>query len=174
MLHADDTPHVIALGVALAMFVTFLPIVGIQTVVAIGLAALFRANKAVCVPIVWITNPATMLPIFYGCFKLGAVVMPETATSDEADLRRLVEFAKTSSIFESEFWAGLAPLMLSLGIDLWVGCAIVGATLGLLSYFVTRWGVSSYRERRRQRLLRRSLFRSQFQKAKLARRSEPA
>ena len=51
VLHADDTPHEIALGAGIAMWVAFLPLIGLQTVIAVSLAALFRANKAICFPI---------------------------------------------------------------------------------------------------------------------------
>ena len=79
VLHTDDTPHAIALGAALAVFVAFLPLIGLQTVIAIGLAALFRANKAVCVPIVWITNPFSAVPIYTACLILGRAIWPVPA-----------------------------------------------------------------------------------------------
>ena len=174
VLHADDSPHVIALGVGIAMVVTFLPLVGIQTFVAVGIAALFRANKAVCIPIVWITNPATMWPVYYGCVRLGRLVTPAAYTHGNGAIERLRELTQTGTIFELKFWSEMSQLLLGLGVELWVGCAIVGVTLGIVSYVLARWSVSAYRERRRQRVLRRELYRSQFQKAKVRRRGEPA
>ncbi len=173
VLHADDTPHAIALGVGLATLVAFLPIVGIQTIVALALAALFRANKAVCIPIVWITNPATLLPIYYGCFSIGRWVMPAGSGATEDDVTRLVEWANSASILDRTFWSGLLPLLAELGIELWVGCAIVGIVFGIISYFLSRWGVSTYRERRRRRILERNLFRARPRNGTVARRSEP-
>ena len=76
VLHTDDSPHTIALGASLAMLVAISPLIGLQTVIAVGLAALFRANKAICIPIVWIvTNPFTFLPIYGACYKLGQLVV---------------------------------------------------------------------------------------------------
>jgi uncharacterized protein (DUF2062 family) len=150
------------LGFGIAVFVAFLPLVGIQTFIALGLAAVFRANKAVCVPIVWITNPATLVPIYYGCFKLGQAVMPVSSSHGEEDVAKLSEFAAEASIFELEFWSGLLKVVLGLGVELWVGCIIVGTVLGLCSYFLVRWVVTAYREKRRQRQLRRQLFRAQL------------
>ena len=41
------------------------------------------ANKAVCIPIVWITNPFTLVPIYGACFGLGRVVMSSPAGNGE-------------------------------------------------------------------------------------------
>ena len=71
LLHTDDPPHELALGVAIGVFVTFTPTVGFQMVLTVFLAWLLRANKAVGVPIVWITNPATIIPIYYSCYVVG-------------------------------------------------------------------------------------------------------
>ena len=160
VLHTDDTPHAIALGTALAVFVAFLPLVGIQMVVAIGLAALFRANKAVCVPVVWITNPVTMGPIYFGCYEVGRLVVPTAWSGNELGLARLIENAKTASLLDPTFWRDALWALAGAGIDLWIGCVIVGAVFSVAGYFISRAGVIAYRERRRQRMLRRTLFRA--------------
>ena len=64
ILHADDPPHRLALGVAIGMFVTFTPTVGLQMVLVGVLAWLLRANKLVGLPVVWLSNPATVVPIY--------------------------------------------------------------------------------------------------------------
>jgi uncharacterized protein (DUF2062 family) len=173
VLHADDTPHAIALGVGVATLVAFLPLVGFQTVIAIAIAALLRANKAVCVPIVWITNPATMVPIYYGCFALGRMIIPAPGASTEKEVDKLAELAAGASVFEPAFWIGMFRFLAGLGIELWVGCLVVGAVFGTVSYFLARWGVSTYRERRRRRALERALFRSKRRRGTVVRRSEP-
>lgn len=169
VLHTDDPPHAIALGVAVGVFVAFLPLVGFQTVIAIALAALVRANKIVCVPIVWITNPVTMGPIYWGCFRLGQLATPGP-TANAADIKRLVELAHEGSLLDLAFWSKLASFLGSVGIELWVGCVIVGLVLAVPSYFATRSSVLRYRERRRQRLLQRSLFRAKAAEDRLAAR----
>jgi len=174
ILHADDTPHAIALGVGIAVLVGFFPLIGIQTIIAIALAALFRANKAVCIPVVWITNPATIVPIFYGCLAVGRFIMPASAGSGEADAGRLVELTQGASIFEHAFWVDLFRLLAGLGEELWIGCLVVGVVFGSVSYFLARWGVTSYRERRRRRILQRNLLRSKPRPGVVVRRSEPA
>jgi len=169
VLHGEDSPHSIALGVFIATVFAFLPIPGGQTVFAVAVAALLGANKLVCIPVVWITNPFTALPLYGLCFVVGQFVItttePGQALAQFRELQRL-------SIFDSGFWQQLLPLLIGLGVELWVGGAIVGVVLGIGGYFLTRWGVAAYRERRRQRSLRRSLFRSQVRTAEAASQTE--
>lgn len=174
VLHTDDPPHAIALGIAVGVFVGFLPLVGFQTVIAIALAALLRANKIVCVPIVWITNPVTMGPIYYGCIRLGQAITPWRASSTE-DVKRLMELADEGSLLDAAFWGKLVSFLGSLGVELWAGCIIVGLAFGIPAYFASRSSVTNYRERRRQKLLKRSLFRAKAAEDRLAaRRHETA
>ena len=172
VLHADDTPHQIAFGAAVATWVAFLPIVGLQTVVAVFLAAIARANKAICVPFVWITNPATMIPIYTLCYMLGRVLVPNPASPDEIDLRAhletpLSQYHGWGRFVDPEFWHDLFRLLLSLGTELWIGCMVAGIFFGVVAYFMTRWGVVAFRERHRLRRLRRSVLREQLRGARV-------
>ncbi len=172
VLHTDDTPHAIALGTAIATLVAFLPLIGIQTVLAIGLAAVFRANKAVCIPIVWITNPLSLVPIYGACFGLGRLIMSSSDGADIALVISDIERHGEVGLFELAFWKELFYRIGGLGVELWVGCLVVGIVAGIASYFAARWGVSTYRERRRQRLLKRELLRSKLRPGKVTRRAK--
>ena len=175
-LHADDTPRQIAMGAAVATFIAFLPIVGIQTVVAIALAALLRVNKAICVPIVWITNPATLVPIYSGCYWVGRFVLGQAGHSEfdpeQSLLGPLARHQGWGRFLRAEFWHDLGRMLLELQLDLWVGCALVGLVLGTVAYFVVRWAVVKYRERHRRRMLRRALLRAEAGRAKVIHRTE--
>ena len=162
ILHADDTPHRIALGVGLATFIGLLPIMGIQTLVALAVAALLRANKAVCLPFVWITNAFTFVPIYWCCWKLGSVILQTGGSAAEelvaGKITRMQETLAASGIvgfFGYEFWRQLGSLMAELGIELWIGCGLVGLVGGVVLYLATRWGVVAYRTRRLARRIRR-------------------
>jgi hypothetical protein len=175
VLHTDDSAHRIALGAAIAMFVALLPLVGLQTILAIAVAALFRANKAVCIPIVWITNPFTIVPIYGSAWGLGRFVMAsKNAANEEAMLGRLAALARDMSVLEAGFWSELFAVFGKFGLELWVGCFVLGAAAALASYFLARYGVTQYRERRRRRILARQLFRSNLPRQNLATRTESA
>ena len=163
ILHADDTPHRIALGVGLAVFVAFTPTLGLQTVLALAIATALRANKAVCVPLVWITNPATAVPVYWFCWRVGSGILdgPGAANPDQV-LDRMSAAASLSSVtqlFQWSFWSAVGTMILELGSELWLGCCLIGLVCGGVSYFATRWGVTNYRRRRNERKMRRNAAR---------------
>ena len=63
-----------SLAVALGIFCAFIP-VPFQMVIAAALAILFRANILLTVPMVWLSNPFTMGPLYYFCYLLGAEML---------------------------------------------------------------------------------------------------
>ena len=65
ILHIDDTPHRLALGVALGVFIGWTPTIGFQSALVILMALIFKANKVVGLPFVWISNPFTLIPIYW-------------------------------------------------------------------------------------------------------------
>jgi len=143
LLHADDPPHRVALGVAIGMFVAFTPTVGFQMVLVIFFAWILRANRAAGLPVVWISNPATMLPIFYGTYWVGRVILRQPHKGD-AWWERLYSpppgWWPTVKFYWTEFAEIAAPL--------WLGSIIVALALAVPSYLVTYYGIRSYRLKR--------------------------
>lgn len=150
VLHADDPPHRLALGIAVGLFVTFLPLIGFQMMVSVFLAWLLRANKLVGVPLVWISNPLTIVPIYYPCYWLGCQLLGMPAVSEEwAQLRRewSVLNADVSATWGEKvefWWVNLLEFMGPLGL----GCAIVATVAGVSSYYISLYAIRSYRLRR--------------------------
>ena len=178
ILHADDTPHRIAFGVAIAVFIGFTPTMGLQTVIALGLAALLGANKAVTLPFVWITNPFTFGPIYWGCWRFGTALTnsPSAAQAEEV-MNKLHRYSDEGigllqGLFRYEFWVDLFNMMVEIGVELWVGCTIVGLVSGTVMYLATKWTVEAYRARRHDRIMRRHERRLRRQAARAARAVE--
>lgn len=148
VLHADDPPHRLALGIAVGMFVTFMPLIGLQMLISFFLAWLLRANKLVGVPLVWISNPLTIVPIYYPCYLLGCKVLGTPAMSE--DWARVE--ASWHAMRDSATWLAKVQFWWDNTIDMvWplgVGCLIVGFTAGVLSYYVSLFAIRSYRFRR--------------------------
>ncbi len=59
---------------AVGLFMAFVP-VPFQMLLAAGGAILARVNLPLSVLLVWITNPVTMPPIFFGAYRLGTWLM---------------------------------------------------------------------------------------------------
>ncbi len=142
VLSLDDTPHRIALGVAIGVFMAWTPTMGLQMVLTVALAFLLKANKLVGVPFVWISNPATIFPIYVpnywvGCKLLGkkpdalhAII--KAIKFDGSFLERIhLWYSTTSSIF----W------------ELWLGSLVVAIILGVMTYFAMYRMIVVYRER---------------------------
>lgn len=150
VLHADDPPHRLALGIAVGMFVTLTPLIGFQMLISVFLAWLLRANKLVGIPLVWISNPFTIVPIYYPCYLLGCVLLGEEAVNERWDelsaaWHQLISDPATTWGAKVRFWwegfmEFVAPLCL--------GCLVVGLVMGVLSYYVSLYAIRAYRLRR--------------------------
>jgi uncharacterized protein (DUF2062 family) len=170
ILHADDSPRRIALGVAIGVLIGLTPTMGAQTIIAIALAALLRANKAVVVPVVWITNPFTFVPIYGFCWWIGSLITGSTGSNVGPVLDRLQEGGQgtLSGLFSYSFWAEMFDLMVAMGAELWIGCLLLGTVGGGIMYFVTLRMVVTYRARREARLERSRQRRTERRNAKAA------
>jgi hypothetical protein len=144
VLHVEDTPHRIALGVAIAIFVTWTPTIGLQMVLAVAIAALMNANKLVGLPFVWISNPLTLIPIYapnylVGNWLLGGRYGFSTFIESMGSATR-VGGSLASKVLA--FWKAVTPIFLPL----WVGSLVVASTLAVGTYFLTYWGIATYRK----------------------------
>ncbi|MGF1468235.1 MAG: DUF2062 domain-containing protein [Sandaracinaceae bacterium] len=148
----EDTPHRIAWGVFLGFVVAFTPTVGIQMLLVVSACTLLRANKVAGLPAVWISNPITMVPLYYACWRLGSWVLgtnqdPERGRRLIAQVMGGVDWS-WSRILEQSFWVELASALWSIGGELWLGGLIVGLVVGAPFYPLTYWAVTAYRRRK--------------------------
>lgn len=86
-----------------------------------AIAALWlRANLPLSIALVWVSNPLTMPPIFYSCYKLGSYLLqtPELAFEFEAS------------------WQWLNTGLVQIWQPFLLGCFIFGLFFGLLGYLL--------------------------------------
>jgi len=147
VLHVDDTPHRIALGVAIGISVAWTPTIGLQMLLTVLLAALFGANKLVGVPFVWISNPITAPAIYWPSFLLGKLMLggnyetPDFYGAFRASGSWWLEtWVHRVQAFWGATWHAFAPMCL--------GSIVVGIPLGAISYGVVRYAVVAYRKHR--------------------------
>lgn len=69
LLHLNR--HSVSLAFLVGVFCAFLPIPA-QMAVAAVIAIIVRCNLPIAVVLVWISNPITIPPIFFACYKFGA------------------------------------------------------------------------------------------------------
>ena len=156
ILQLDGTPHSIAMGVFMGFLLGMTPTIGLQMVSYFGIAALIGANRVSGLLPIWISNPFTAVPLYYFNWRVGVFVMTgqlDGSGRSQEELAAVLADAPGQDLpfFEritsAEFWELLFDLFVALGVELWVGCIVVGLVTGVLGYWATYQGVKAYRRR---------------------------
>ena len=150
LLQLDDTPHSIALGAALGMFITFTPTVGIQVLIVLILSMVVRFNRFAAIVLIYLSNPVTIIPIYYADYVIGLFVQGESGLSLEEFGLRWDQSVSTAG--EVGFWGATQVLFKSLGTDviipMFIGGGVLGGFVGVVTYPLTLSWVQRYREGR--------------------------
>ena len=128
VLRLDDPPWRVALALAVGVFLSCTPFYGLQTVLSLGAATIFRLNKAVTVTGAWLNLP-WFAPLVYGfALRIGAFVVPDLQGTDVA---AIAERLRTSSSLSA---ANVIDLLRSVSLALLIGTAAVGVLAGAVTY----------------------------------------
>lgn len=141
LLTLRASPHDIALGASIGVFVAFTPTFGFQMLIAAAIATLLRTSRPAAMIPVWITNPITMGPIYAFTWYVGTLLSP---TSVAAATRLADPDAPTAPLFDYTF-TGLFNAGTALLWPLTVGGVFVGLLLALLTYPTVRRTVEAMR-----------------------------
>jgi hypothetical protein len=143
LMRLQDSPHRIARGIALGLFIGMSPTFGVQMALAFFAALLLSENKLAAVIGVWVTNPLTA-PFIYGLeYETGRILMglPHPPIEIQFNYQFLKFFG----------WQVVLPLSL--------GSLLFGIVTGILGYAITLKFVPTLRlwriprwPRRRERL----------------------
>jgi uncharacterized protein len=155
ILHADDSPHRIALGAAFGLFIAWSPLLGLHTWIVLLLSIIFRANKLVALIFIWVSNPLTFLPIYYPSYLLGKNLLKyfnyqsRHELSDIQFYQRLNHFGSLfnfTSIFSIEFWRILFKFLWFRGTELLVGSLVIGLVVAIIGYYAIYYFIVWYRK----------------------------
>jgi len=128
VLRLDDPPWRVALALAVGVFISCTPFWGLQTLLSLGIATIFRLNRAVTVTGAWLNLP-WFAPVVYGfALRIGAFVLPDLHGADVAEI---VELLRMSSALSA---ADMIELLRSVSLALLIGTAAVGVVAGALTY----------------------------------------
>jgi uncharacterized protein (DUF2062 family) len=159
ILGLNDSPHSIALGTGIGMFVAFTPTIPLQMAISFVVAWICRVNKTAAVIPAWVTNPITAPPIFYAEYLTGKILLSPFRTNDNE-----IDFDKyMKDVLDLNFWEPvklyhqvttlISETWSHIGIPLIIGSLIWAAIFGLLSYFAVFKIVTKRRERKKQKLI---------------------
>jgi uncharacterized protein len=101
MLALDDTPERIALGFAIGVFWAFSPLVGLHTLLGLGIASLFGLNRVAVLVGLFINNPWTLVPIYTVATYLGGLLIGFPSPT------QLPQF-EWHQLWSSSYWVQLA------------------------------------------------------------------
>lgn len=119
-LHVDE--YAIARGVAMGLLVGLTPTLGIQTVLMLLGAVLFRANFLAAYAVSFVSNPLTVAPLYYAFHELGElalswlpVSLPQVASLED----HIVQDAKAMLIGSLLIAVPVAMGGYALALSLW-------------------------------------------------------
>jgi uncharacterized protein (DUF2062 family) len=128
-------PHAIGMGLCLGFFVGMSPLMGLHSVIAVTVAAVFKWSKIAALIGVFVTNPLTAPLIYPLTYTLGAMVLGNPVSLGAGGL-------DPGAVFHG------SPQVLA---NLFVGGAIIGLAGGTVSYIVAIRAIRRYRRRRQLR-----------------------
>ena len=143
LLHDPNLLHMnrrsVSYAFAAGLFLAFVPI-PFQMIPAAAAAIIFRFNLPIAVGLVWISNPLTIPPLFYFCYKVGTWILQTPIQH--------VDFQISMEWLSTELIAIWQPFLL--------GCFTVSTVSGLIGFVSVRllWRLHlvQHLKERRQRL----------------------
>ncbi|TCK02881.1 hypothetical protein CLV27_1594 [Phorcysia thermohydrogeniphila] len=120
LLEMKESPDEMAKGLALGVFIGFLPINGFQVLIAVTIAALTRVSKMAAAIGTHVTNPWTTIPVLIIDYYVGCFLLGRKACTPHVD------FTSLSSLIS----AGKEIIL-----PMFVGGIFLGTIFSVLSYF---------------------------------------
>lgn len=134
IIYSDGDPKKIALACAIGVFIAFFPILGIHTIMAFGLAWMFRISPAVTLASTFVNNPWTIAPIYGGSLYLGMLLTNTDLGSVTINWGELN-------------WDIFVELVKVIGVPFVVGCLLAGGVFALITYYFVLRLVIMHRQR---------------------------
>lgn len=120
LVELRESPDETARGLALGVFVGFLPIIGFQVITAVTIALFTRASKVAAAIGTHVTNPWTTVPILILDYYLGCFVLRKHPCVPHFDLSSFSAFLHSGK---------------EIVVPMFVGGVILGSFFSFLSYF---------------------------------------
>lgn len=113
--------HSVSFAFLVGLFCCFLPI-PFQMVPAVLLAVWIRCNLPLSIALVWISNPITMPPMFYACYRFGTWILGR-----EREVSRI-----------NMSWEWLSGQLAVVWEPLLLGSVLAGITFGSIGFVTVR------------------------------------
>jgi uncharacterized protein (DUF2062 family) len=112
------------------IWISMLPIVGIQMIVVFFVSLLVRANLPLIVALQWISNPLTMGPIYFADYKIGMILISLMG----------FKYPKNSLLSRNYDWSEFSMKELLRLLDtfppMFLGGSVLGIFMGVFAVFL--------------------------------------
>jgi uncharacterized protein (DUF2062 family) len=142
------TPHAIALGLAIGVFVSWTPFLGFHIIIAMALSWVLRANMLASFIGTFFGTPLTFPIIWLSTFELGNLLLGYPGQAVPENLADM--------LFSSHGLDVMLPILLPMA----VGSVPIGIAVGLISYFIARAALAAFKARRSASLQERANLRA--------------
>lgn len=144
LLKAKDSPERLALGAAIGTFVGLTPTVGVQMAMVVLVSAIpkLKFNIPLACAMVWISNPLTMIPLYYGMYWLGVLVLSRREMhfdKFETTVQALIDSIKNGDSLLESAWQGLTGMFsigMHIAVPMWIGGTVLGIVFAIPAYIV--------------------------------------
>ena len=136
LLYSKCPPWYDARAVSLGLVTGFLVPVGGHLITLAILRALCRFNYIIAFAFTFVSNPLDMVPLYYGYYHLGSLVLGRSATLDYGIFEKIMH-----PVIDKEYFWEIFPAFMELGHEIlirWIVAAVILAMLfGTLGYLIT-------------------------------------
>ena len=158
-----------ARGIAAGLFTAYLPLFGLHIPLAFIFAQLMRANKALAVIAVWISNPLTFVLIYYPCYRLGRLIVHFFHQKPQVELDQIQALIDQTfslnymllHLFTADYWRQVGTVFTMIGLETFIGGVILGTIVAKIGYWIAYYFIIGYRTRKKERKTAWKLTRSQ-------------
>lgn len=151
ILHLDEEPSRLAMGLAVGVFIGVTPFFFLHTLLAVVVALVFRLNMAATITGAWINLPWFAPFVYAFCLKLGEAVL-----SGDVRAWRLGELTEAAGTFlqtsardhAGTFFQMMWNAFFVASTPLFLGTTIVGGAAAIVTYFVALGAIREIRHLR--------------------------
>jgi uncharacterized protein len=136
LLGMKESASKIALSIAIGMLVGIAVPMGLETIVAVSLSLLFRCNPLLATITTWITNPVTIIPLYYFAYRLAGFLLHQSI--QWSNIEAVIANPTLGKIYQIGFNG--------FGL-IFFGCLVLGIISSILSYITVYHLINYYRKK---------------------------
>lgn len=156
ILRISATPHKVALGFAIGIFLACSPLFGMHIILAIFFSWVLRANIAAAIIGTVFSNPLTFLLIVMADYKIGYFFLSFFSNVDEISLSQIrvlfdgLALSNVSLLFKGAWLSIMRPMIL--------GGTLLGIIFSSLSYIGVYRAIARFQQKRYKKIIKKSIY----------------